>query len=205
MTYSVLAITIVISLIAFKDERLVQRLLLSPYKVFKQKEWYRLVTHAFVHANFLHLIVNMFVLLSFGKATEHWLYQLKYSGYINSPVLHFYTLYLGGAIVATLTTLKKYKNDYSYQSVGASGAISGFIFFCIFFDPLENLYLIAAIPIPGIIFALAYLFYSHYMGKKGGDNVNHDAHFVGAVFGFIYPLLINPKLIFHLLNSLKII
>ncbi|MGE0077239.1 MAG: rhomboid family intramembrane serine protease [Bacteroidales bacterium] len=205
MTYLIVAITVVVSLIAFGDRNLMQRLLLSPYRVFRNKEWYRIITHAFVHANFLHLFVNMFVLFSFGKAVEHWLYQLKISGYIDYPILHFYILYIGGAIIATLTTLKKHKDDYYYQSVGASGAVSGFVFFCVFFDPLESLYLMGVIPIPGILFAIAYLFYTHYMSKKEGDNINHDAHFVGAVFGFIYPLLINPKLILHFLSSLRLI
>ncbi|MCB8964625.1 MAG: rhomboid family intramembrane serine protease [Bacteroidales bacterium] len=204
MTYIIIAITVAVSLIAFGNNTLMQRLLLNPYLVFKNNEWYRLITHAFVHVGFVHLFVNMFVLYSFGMAAEHWLKQLQVSGYINSPTLHFYILYFGGVVVATLTTLKKHKSNPYYQSVGASGAVSGFVFFCVFFDPLESLYLMAVIPIPGIVFAVAYLAYSHYMSKKEGDGINHDAHFVGAVFGFIYPLLINPKLILHFLSSLKL-
>jgi membrane associated rhomboid family serine protease len=204
MTYIIITVTVAISLLAFGENNLMQRLLLSPYRIFRNKEWYRLITHAFVHAGFVHLFINMFVLFSFGKAVEYWLNQLKASGYIEYPMLHFFILYFGGVVIATLTTLKKHKDDYYYQSVGASGAVSGFVFFCVFFEPLERLYLMAAIPIPGIIFAIAYLAYSHYMSKKGNDNINHDAHFIGAIFGFIYPLLINPKLIFHFLSSLKL-
>lgn len=205
MTLIIIVVTVAISLYAFGENNLMQRLLLSPYRVFKNKEWYRLITHAFVHAGFMHLFINMFVLYSFGMAVEHWLKQLQASGYIDYPILHFFVLYFGGVVIATLTTLKKHKYNYYYQSVGASGAVSGFVFFCVFFDPLESLYLMAVIPIPGIVFAVAYLAYSHYMSKKEGDNINHDAHFIGAVFGFIYPLLINPKLILHFLSSLKLI
>jgi len=155
MTYLIIAVTVVISLLAFGENNLMNRLLLSPYRVFKYKEWYRLITHAFVHAGFVHLFINMFVLLSFGMAVEHWLTQLKISGYIDYPALHYFTLYFGGVVIATLTTLKKHKDDYYYQSVGASGAVSGFVFFCVFFDPLEKLYLMAVIPIPGTVFAVA--------------------------------------------------
>ncbi|HDP75171.1 MAG TPA: rhomboid family intramembrane serine protease [Bacteroidales bacterium] len=202
MTYIVIAITAIISFAAFGNSILFQRLLLNPYIVFKRDEWYRLISHAFVHANFLHLFVNMIVLLSFGRYVESIFQQLHAIGSIGLPQLHFIILYLGAAIISTLTTLKKHKNDSYYQSVGASGAVSAIVFFSIFFSPLEKLYLMAIIPIPGIVFAIAYLAYSNYMSRKGGDNINHDAHFVGAVFGFIYPILIDPKLFLFFLRQL---
>ena len=196
MTYIIIAITAIVSFAAFGNSILFQQLLLNPYIVFKRNEWYRLISHAFVHANFLHLFVNMIVLLSFGRYVESILKQLQSIGSIGMHQVHFLILYLGAAIVSSLTTLRKHKNDPYYQSVGASGAVSAIVFFSIFFSPLEKLYLMAIILIPGIVFAIAYLFYSNYMSRKGGDNINHDAHFVGAVFGFIYPILIDPKLFF---------
>lgn len=202
MTYIIIAITAIVSFAAFGKSILFQRLLLNPYIVFKRNEWYRLISHAFVHANFLHLFVNMIVLLSFGRNVESILQQLQSIGSIGMHQAHFLILYLGAAIVSSLTTLRKHKNDPYYQSVGASGAVSAIVFFSIFFSPLEKLYLMAIIPIPGIVFAIAYLFYSNYMSRKGGDNINHDAHFVGAVFGFIYPILIDPKLFFFFLKQL---
>ncbi|MBC7124343.1 MAG: rhomboid family intramembrane serine protease [Bacteroidales bacterium] len=202
MTYIIIAITAIVSFAAFGNSILFQRLLLNPYIVFKRNEWYRLISHAFVHANFLHLFVNMIVLLSFGRYVESILQQLQSIGSIGMHQVHFLILYLGAAIVSSLTTLRKHKNDPYYQSVGASGAVSAIVFFSIFFSPLEKLYLMAIIPIPGILFAIAYLFYSNYMSRKGGDNINHDAHFVGAVFGFIYPILIDPKLFFFFLKQL---
>ena len=202
MTYIIIAITAIVSFAAFGNSILFQQLLLNPYIVFKRNEWYRLISHAFVHANFLHLFVNMIVLLSFGRYVESILKQLQSIGSIGMHQVHFLILYLGAAIVSSLTTLRKHKNDPYYQSVGASGAVSAIVFFSIFFSPLEKLYLMAIILIPGIVFAIAYLFYSNYMSRKGGDNINHDAHFVGAVFGFIYPILIDPKLFFFFLKQL---
>jgi len=114
-------------------------------------------------------------------------------------------LYFGGIVIASLTTLKKYKDNSYYQSVGASGAVSAVVFTYIFFDPLSKLLFMFIIPIPAIVFGIAYLAYSHYMSKKEGDYINHDAHFVGSVFGFIYPLLIDPKLFLIFLNKLGIL
>ncbi len=202
MTYIVIILTTLVSIAAFRNSILMQRLLLNPYIIFRRHEWYRLISHAFVHANFLHLIVNMIVLLSFGRYVESILQQLQTIGSIRLPGLHFLILYLGAAVISSLTTLKKHKNDPYYQSVGASGAVSAIVFFSIFFSPLQKLYLMAIIPIPGIVFAIAYLLYSNYMSRKGGDNINHDAHFVGAVFGFIYPIIIDPKLFIFFLKQL---
>lgn len=202
MTIFIVAITAIVSFAAFNNNSLMQRLLLSPYLVFKNKQWYRLVSHVFVHVDFMHLLVNMIVFLSFGLAAENILGQLKGAGIISSTTLHFLILYFGGAVISTLTTLRKHKDDYYYQSVGASGAVSGVIMFCIFFNPLDKLYFMAFLPIPGIVFAIAYLIYSQYMRKKGTDNINHDAHFAGAVFGFVYPILIDPKLFLFFLKQI---
>ena len=149
----------------------------------------------------MHLLINMIVLLSFGLAVESIFGQLQSSGIIGSSTLHFFTLYIGGAVISCLTTLRKHKDNYYYQAVGASGAVSAVVFASIFFRPLDKLYIMGILPVPAILFGVAYLIYSHYMSKKSSDNINHDAHFIGAVFGFIYPLLVDPKLIRVFLNQ----
>ncbi len=205
MTFIIIAATALVSLLAFSNSRLMSKLLMSPYLIMRQKEWYRLITHAFVHADYIHLFINMIVLLSFGLAVENMFEELSNSDIIGSPTLHFLILYFGGIVISSLTTLRKHKDNYYYRSVGASGAVSAVVFTSIFFSPLSNLYLMGIIPIPAIVFGIGYLVYSHYMGKKSSDNINHDAHFVGAVFGFIYPLLIEPKLYKEFLNGLGLL
>jgi hypothetical protein len=32
------------------------------------------------------------------------------------------------------------------------------------------------------------------MSRKNADNINHDAHFAGAIFGFVFPILLKPDL-----------
>lgn len=202
MTFIIIAITGVISFMAFSNRQLMSKLLLSPYQVIHSKQWYRVLSHILVHADFMHLLINMIVLLSFGLAVESIFGQLQSSGIIGSSTLHFFTLYIGGAVISCLTTLRKHKDNYYYQAVGASGAVSAVVFASIFFRPLDKLYIMGILPVPAILFGVAYLIYSHYMSKKSSDNINHDAHFIGAVFGFIYPLLVDPKLIRIFLNQL---
>lgn len=202
MTIVIIAITAVVSFLALGNRAIMDKLLLSPYNTIHRKQWYRVVSHALVHADFFHLLVNMIVLLSFGLAVESIFGQLKTQNVIGNPTFHFLTLYLGGTVISCLSTLRKHKDNYYYQGVGASGAVSAVVFTSIFFRPLDKLYIMGILPLPAIVFGVAYLIYSHYMSRKSTDNINHDAHFVGAVFGFIYPILIDPSLIKVFLSEL---
>lgn len=201
MTLVIVIITSLVSILAFYSETLMSRFMFNPYQVYYRKEYWRLITHGFLHADWIHLIINMIVLYSFGRNVEAWMHQLKNIGYIRSPYLTYSLLYFGGIIVSTLITLFRHHKDNLYNSVGASGAVSAIIFTSIFFSPLDKIYFFAAIPIPGIVFALIYLVYSSYMSRRSQDNINHDAHFAGAVFGFIFPVLISFRLISHFLQS----
>lgn len=204
MTIITIIVTILISIYGFQNKQLFDKLLLNPYRLIQKKEFYRVITHGFIHADWTHLLVNMFVLFSFGKAIELYLGNLKNLGYIHSIQFHFILLYLGGIIVSSLPSIIKHRNDSWYNSLGASGGVSSVVFASIFFDPLNIIYLYF-IPIPGIIFGILYLVYSQYMSKRNKDNVNHEAHFTGAVFGFVYPLFIHPGLIKIFLSQLHLL
>ncbi len=203
MTYILIALTSIISIIAFNNQELFGKLQFNAYQVYHRKEWYRLLSHGFLHAGWGHLIVNMFVLFFFGRTTEHYLNQLQGAGIIKFPHLIFVLFYLLGIVISSLVSLAKNKDNVWYNSVGASGAVSAVMFFSIFFNPWEKLYLYAMLPIPGIIFGVLYLGYSQYMSKRGGDNVNHDAHFVGAVFGFLFPLVLDIHLISYFISQVS--
>lgn len=203
-TLIIVIITSVISIICFASDALFSRLLFSPYQVYHRKEIYRLITHGFVHVDWMHLIINMFVLYSFGSNVEHWFKQLEHTGYIAHPVLEYCLLYFGGIVVASLISFLKHRDNPVYSSVGASGAVSAVIFTSIFFAPLDRLYFFAAIPIPGIVFAVLYLAYSSFMSRRSKDSINHDAHFAGAVYGFLFPVLIDFDLVSHFLSALHL-
>ena len=202
MTIIIIVITSLISITAFVNRELFARLQFNAYQIYHRKEWYRLITHGFLHANYTHLIVNMLVLFFFGTAAEQWLRVLESDGLIKFSRLVFVAFYLLSVMIASLSSLIRHKDNAWYNAVGASGAVSAVLFFNIFFNPWEKIYVYALIPIPGIILGVAYLIYSQYMSKKEVDNVNHDAHFLGALFGFIFPLLLDMRLINHFIHEL---
>ena len=145
----------------------------------------------------------MLVLYSFGEWLER-NFSILHSGGVLSlpPIFYYLLLYFSSLVVSSLITFKKHKEDEYYNSVGASGAVSAVLFACIFFDPWQKLSLYFFIPVPGIIFGVLYLWYSQYMSKRNSDNTNHDAHFLGALFGFTFPILLDPSLFYAFLNQL---
>jgi membrane associated rhomboid family serine protease len=198
ITYIIIGITAVLSFMAFQNDKLMEKMQFNAALIVHKKEYYRLISHAFIHVGWSHLIVNMLVLFFFGRAIEDYLSYL----FGNKAVLYFIILYIGGILISNLWGLIKNQNNYYYNAVGASGAVSAVLFSFIFLNPLELLYLFAIIPIPGILFGIGYLFYSYQMGKRKSDNVAHDAHFLGAVFGFIYPVILQPGLFEHFIDQL---
>jgi membrane associated rhomboid family serine protease len=203
MTLIFIVITIVISLICFSQRDWFEKFKFNPYKVYHNKQYYRLVTHGFLHADWMHLFINMLVLYSFGNGIEYYLGILREQGIIGINPLYLYLfLYFSAIIISSLTTLKKYRDVPLYNAVGASGAVSAIVFSCIFFNPWQKLSLYFVFPVPGIIFGILYLWYSHYMSKRGGDHINHDAHFVGALYGLTFPIIIEPRLFWVFLRQL---
>jgi membrane associated rhomboid family serine protease len=203
MTYILIAFTALVSISAFYREEWFSRLQFNAYQIYHRKEIYRLLTHGFLHANWTHLIVNMIVLFFFGPHVEEYLKLILPENLPYLGNIVYILFYFAAIIVSSLLSLYKQKDNAWYNAVGASGAVSAILFFFIFFRPWEMLYFYGIIPVPGIIMGVLYLVYSYYMSKKGVDNINHDAHFIGAVFGFLFPLLIDIKLIFHFLSQLK--
>jgi membrane associated rhomboid family serine protease len=202
MTYILIAFTALISITAFRNQEWFSKLQFNAYQVYHRREVHRLLTHGFLHANWTHLIVNMLVLYFFGPIVEQIMRQILSDAVQGWSMLIFMFFYFAAIIVATLLSLYKNKDNVWYNSVGASGAVSAVIFFYIFFNPWEKIYFYGILPVPGIIMGVLYLVYGHYMSRKGTDNVNHDAHIVGALFGFIFPLFINYHLISVFVNKL---
>jgi membrane associated rhomboid family serine protease len=202
MTYILIAFTALISITAFRNQEWFSKLQFNAYQVYHRKEVHRLLTHGFLHANWTHLIVNMLVLFFFGPIVEKLMQYYLGDALQGWSMLIYMFFYFAAIVVATLVSLFKNKDNVWYNSVGASGAVSAVIFFYIFFNPWEKIYFYGILPVPGIIMGVLYLIYGHYMSRKGTDNVNHDAHIVGALFGFIFPLFINYQLIHVFLNKL---
>lgn len=188
MTYIILGVTVVVSFLCFNNRGLFMKLALIPYRVVKDNEWYRLVSHGFVHGDMAHLFVNMFTFWSFGT------YMERLFAYVGFGKWAFLLLYFGGMVVASFYDVAKQRGNPYYVSIGASGAVSAVLFASIFFDPWGKILFFGVLPIPGLLFGILYLAYCQYMGRRGTDTINHHAHFYGAVYGFFLPALLRPDL-----------
>jgi membrane associated rhomboid family serine protease len=202
ITLIIVIVTVLVSMAAFRYKELLYRFDLSPYHIVQKKQYYRIFTHAFLHTDYVHLGINMLVLYSFGRGIEQVFGSLEDQGLIFSGPFFYLLLYVISIALSALSTITKYRNNEGYTAVGASGAVSAVIFTYIFFAPLQKIYFYMILPIPGIVFGILYLVYSSYMGRRNKDNINHAAHFWGAVVGFLFPILLEPSLIKVFLENL---
>lgn len=202
LTYLIIAVTAVVSFIGFRNRKFFYALSLNPWSVFRKKQWYRIVTHAFVHGDLTHLLVNMLVFWSFGANIERIFALLAAQGAIGNAQTAFLMLYFGGVIFSALPDLIRQRKNPYYNSIGASGAVSSVLFASIFFNPWGMIYFMAVVPIPSIVFGVAYLWYESYMQRRAKDNVNHLAHIWGAVYGVVFLILLNPLFLRHFIKAL---
>ena len=196
ITVVIVAVTVLVSWLAFNDTRLLERLLLWPPAVERHKQYDRLLTHGFIHADWMHLLFNMITLWSFGGAVERvfveWIGPAGYVGF-----------YLSAIVVAMLPTYLRHRHDARYRSLGASGGVSAVLFSFILFDPWSKLIIFPIpVPIPAILFAVIYVGYSIWMDRRGGGNVNHSAHLWGAAYGVLFTLLLEPRVFAHFTQTL---
>ncbi|MBI2268916.1 MAG: rhomboid family intramembrane serine protease [Bacteroidetes bacterium] len=199
ITYIIIGITTLISISAFSNRDLFGKLLFNASAVYNHRQWYRLFSHGLVHADAGHLLLNMFVLFSFGTAIENHYFKAIFS---QNASFVFALMYVTALPASTLYSYYKHKHNYAYNAVGASGAVSAVVFACILISPLSTL-LVWFIPVKAFIFGALYLAYSWYMGKKGTDNVGHDAHFWGAVYGIVFTAVLKPGLIMNFIYQLQ--
>lgn len=184
----------IISLLAWQNKALFNRLIFYPPAI-SDGQWDRFVTHGFIHADSMHLLFNMFTLYFFGRAIEG-LYDPFLGGY------GFIAFYILAIIVAMIPSYLKNKDSASYLSLGASGGVSAVLFAYILLAPWDMIYLFAIVPIPAILFAIAYIAYSIYANNRGGSNINHMAHMWGGAFGVVATIILEPQILPHFINAL---
>jgi len=191
-----IAITVIVSWMAFKNRALADRLILWPPAVDRRRQYDRLVTYGFIHADLGHLAFNMITLFFFGGQIEGVMVQLTGS-YLTYPAF-----YLGALVVSILPSYLKNQKNPNYLSLGASGAVSAVLFAYILLNPWKII-LVFFIPAPAIVYAAFYVGYSIWMDKRGGDRINHSAHLAGAAFGIIFMLAMQPAIFSHFLRELS--
>lgn len=191
ITLILVIVTCLISYQAFRNQGMFEKLKHTPYLVHRQKEYYRFLSSGFVHADWMHLIINMYVLYQFGEIVEDRF--VTHFGPLMGR-LDFLVLYLLTLLLSDFPSYLKHKDNPHFSSVGASGAISGIIFVFVLFQPWSMLLLFFIIPIPAIVAAVLYLVYSSWASYHSKDFINHDAHFYGAIFGLLIALAMWPSL-----------
>src|SRR5690606_23482737 len=196
ITLVIVVATGIVSWMAFNNRQLLDRLILWPPAVDRHKQYDRLVTHGFIHADLGHLLFNMITLFFFGRPVEQvFVERIGAAGFV--------LFYLSAIVVAILPTWLRHRHDAHYRSLGASGAVSAVLFAFILMAPWTGIYIFfIPIPIPAIIYAVVYVGYSIWMDRRGTDNVNHSAHLWGAGYGVLFALVMEPALFPHFLSAL---
>jgi membrane associated rhomboid family serine protease len=202
VTIMLIAANVIFSIIGFSNNAFLEKTILWPYEIKRKQQYYRLITSGFLHADWMHLFFNMFTLYFFGRAIE-----MYFSGYGLGGNISYLLLYFGALVVSDISTLSKHQNNYYYKALGASGAVSAVVFGAILFNPWTSIYLYGAIKLSAMLYAALFLTYCVYMGKKGADNINHDAHLWGSIFGLVFTvlliMLLQPQLLEIILDKLK--
>jgi membrane associated rhomboid family serine protease len=190
--FLLIASVVLVTLLAWSYKPIQHALMLTPYKVRKSGQVYRLLTAGWLHGDASHLIVNMLALYFFA---EHAMRVLD--------VPRFLLLYISAVIVAFIPTTLRHMRNPNYHSLGASGAAAAVMFSAVLLNPkLKLALLFLPIPVPGLIFACAYLAYSFWQSYQSSDGINHDAHFSGAVYGAVLTYVFEPARVERALKSL---
>lgn len=196
ITLTIIIVTCIITLAGFRNGKVVDELIFWPPAINKNHQYYRFITCGLIHADYMHLIFNMLTLYFFGTFME-----AHYQGELGLQKWYYLALYIGALIVSNIPTYLKHRNDYNYRSLGASGAVSAVLFAFILLYPWQKI-IVLVFPVPAIVYGVLFLVYSAYMSKKGGDNVNHDAHFYGALFGILFTIFVSPDVAGDFWNKL---
>ncbi|MBS0213101.1 MAG: rhomboid family intramembrane serine protease [Proteobacteria bacterium] len=193
-TLVLIGVTCLVSLAAFGNPKLIGRLILWPPAISRNGEYWRLLTYGFVHADGMHLLFNMVTLYFFGRLMENFI-----DAHLGDWGFVFF--YLSALVVAILPSWLRHREDAKYMSLGASGAVTAVLFAFILLRPW-SLIVVFVIPMPAIVFAVAYLGYTLWMDYRQTDRTNHGAHLAGAIYGVLFMVLLDPRVLAYFLHEL---
>lgn len=199
VTLVIIIVTGLVSFNAFNNPALKSKLIFNPYVILRNKDYKRFITSGFIHADLLHLLFNMFVLWMFGSYVEQ-IFQAIYG--VIGQIL-FASMYLLGIVISDIPSFLKYKDLPHYNALGASGGVSSILFSFIIFDPTQDICLYGLLCFPGFIWGALYIIYTVYMGKQQRDNINHDAHLYGGLFGIAFTIITVPSVLPNFFEQLS--
>lgn len=202
ITVIIIAITCIVSILCFNGTLNGNKLIFNAYQVWHRKEWYRMLTSGIIHSGWGHLFFNMLTLYFFGRVVEQY-FSAAFGGVLGAVL--YVMLYVSALAITSLGDLVKYRDNWNYNALGASGAVSAVLFASILFAPKMGIYIyLIPIPVPGYIFAPLYLLYCWYMAKRNMDNIGHTAHFWGAVYGILFPIICKPDVLSFCLSQFNL-
>ena len=183
ITGILIAANVILSLKGFDNRSFFERYKFNVGQI-RRGDQIRMFSSGFLHVDYTHLIFNMLTLYFFAHTV---IFELG--------TLNFIILYIASLIFGNLLSLYFHKDEFWYSAVGASGAVTGILYAAILLYPEMKLFMFfVPIPIPGYVFGIGYLLYSIYGMKNRIGNIGHDAHFGGAVGGYVVTLVLMPSL-----------
>ena len=183
ITIIIIIITVLISIGGFSNQKIIDDLIFYPPAVSKRNQWYRFFTCGLIHADAGHLIFNMLSLYLFGRFVEEKFIEI-FAG--NGKWLYL-LMYITSLFICLLPTYFRNRDNYSYRSLGASGAVSAVVFAGLMIAPYVEVGFFFIPPIiPGFIFGPLYLLITAWLDRRGGGNINHSAHLWGALYGVLF-------------------
>jgi membrane associated rhomboid family serine protease len=194
-TFAFIAVTALVSWLAFNNRKLADRLILWPPAIDRHKQYDRLLTYGFIHADFTHLLFNMLTLFFFGRFIE------QAMGQLSGSALTYPAFYLSALVVSILPTYLNNRHNPNYLSLGASGAVSAVVFAFVLLQPWSLIF-VFFVPLPAVLYAVGYVAYSIWMDRRGGDRINHSAHLAGAAYGVLFMVAMRPDVLGHFLAEL---
>lgn len=200
ITYIIIGVTAISSLLAWSNPNLLQSWIFSPYQIAQKNQWYRFITSGFIHQDYLHLIFNMVSLYFLGLYAEFG-FAKKFGEMYE---IYFIFFYISAMIIADIPVFFKHRKNPYYRALGASGAVSAVVFAAILLEPNISL-MVFPIPfrIPGVVYAILYVLYSAYMSKNSQDNIGHEAHLYGALYGVVFIAMFVPDTIQKVIQAVQ--
>ncbi len=193
--YVLMGSIVLVSLYGFNNAAFTQKFMYNQGRVQNEKEYYRMLTSSFLHADLMHLFFNMFVLYQFGRQIA-----------IEEGALFLGSVYFLSVLGGSLLSYLMHLNQWIYSALGASGGVSGVLMaFVIFYPDVELMLIFLPIPIPGYIFIFLYMCYEVYSMINPRDNIGHDAHIGGALVGAIIALFFNDNWSTQILLKLALV
>ena len=138
ITVIIIAITCIVSILCFNGTLYGNKLIFNAYQVWHRKEWYRMLTSGIIHSGWGHLFFNMLTLYFFGRVVEQY-FSAAFGGVLGAVL--YVMLYVSALAISSLGDLVKYRDNWNYNALGASGAVSAVLFASILFAPKMGIYI----------------------------------------------------------------